>query len=835
MAWGAVSIRNLNGFLISNGVQSGDDHWGMVKGRRAAAMGSTLALLIGYGLLVGQSNPNGTVLFEKKIRPVLVEKCYPCHSEKAPKLRANLKLDSREGMLKGGDLGPALVVGKPAESPLVKALHYQDEQLRMPPSKPLDPSVVADFETWIALGAPWPDASQNLVKDPGLGGAKPWAWTAPKRIAPPIEESSPWAKTPIDQFLFAKMRLEGLSPSPEADPRVLVRRLAIDLVGVPLRTEEAEAFAEKPTREAYVALVDKLLADPGFGERWGRHWLDIARYADTSGRTVNANHPNAWRYRDYVIDALNGDKPYDLFVLEQLAGDLLPSKNEQDRAEKLIATGFLAVGPKALNERNTRQFQADLADEQLDTVFTAFLATSLACARCHDHKFDPISQKDYTRISGIFQNTDTRYGTIRLIQNIRPSKLQELPKGAKLSNPLPNLTKSEMVALQEDIQSLKAKRLELIPSGKLFTSPEGILTQVRLATAESRLESYTPEGTPKNLAMGVKDKTFPGDTPLYIRGEVDRPGQIVARGVPDWFAGTRAVRKGSGRLELAHWIASKDNPLTARVMVNRVWSHLMGRPLVETPDNFGLAGRLPTHPGLLDYLAISFVEDGWSVKRLVRQILLSRAYAQSSHADPKAMEIDPEGAYYWRMTPRRHDAEVLRDTILWLGGDLQDGRRLGSPVSLAGEGLVRGGQRQGLFTQPFNGRSVYLPVIRDNPDETLALFDFPQPDAVQGDRPTTTVASQALFLLNNPLVLRESEKLAAWLLKESPDSAEQIRKAFLVIHGRPPTSREGELGAAFLRDFRAKAFAPQSGRNKKEALAAFGQALLAHPDFLYRR
>ena len=799
-------------------------------------MGSPIALLIALGLVSSQANPGGIALFEKKIRPVLVEKCYQCHSDKAPKLRANLKLDSRDGFLKGGDLGPAIVVGKPAESALVKALHYQDEQLRMPPSKSLDPSVVADFEAWIALGAPWPEAPQNLVKDAGAGSsAKPWAWTLPKRVAPPNEETAGWAKTPIDQFLWTKMRLQGLSPSPEADPRVLVRRLAIDLVGVPLRTEEAEAFAEKPTREAFVTLVDKLLADPGFGERWGRHWLDIARYADTSGRTVNANHPNAWRYRDYVIDALNSDKPYDRFVLEQIAGDLLPAKTEQERAENLVATGFLAVGPKALNERNTKQFLADLADEQLDTVFTAFLATSLACARCHDHKFDPIPQKDYTKISGIFQNTDTRYGTIRLIQNIRPSKLQELPTGAKLANPLPNLTKSDMEALQEDIKTLRAKRLELIPSGKLFTAPEGILTQVRLATAESRLESYTPEGTPKNLAMGVKDKTFPGDTPLYIRGEVDRPGQTIPRGVPDWFAESKAVRKGSGRLELAHWIASKENPLTARVMVNRVWSHLMGRPLVETPDNFGLAGRQPTHPEFLDYLAILFVEDGWSVKRLIRQILLSRAYAQSSHADPKAMEIDPEGAYYWRMTPMRHDAEVLRDTILWLGGDLQDGRRLGSPVALAGEGLVRGGQRQGLFTQAYYGRSVYLPVIRDNPDETLALFDFPQPDAVQGDRPTTTVASQALFLLNNPLVLRESEKLAIWLLKESPENAEQIRMAFLVVHGRPPTSRESETAAAFLKDFRAKTLAPESVRNKKDALAAFGQALLAHPDFLYRR
>jgi hypothetical protein len=773
------------------------------------------------------------LFFEKHIRPVLVKECYSCHSTTARKIRGNLTLDTRGGIREGGDTGPAVVPGNPNRSLLLRALRHQGDLKPMPPKKKLGAEVIARFEQWIAMGAPDPRDGAVQARKNEIDiekGRQFWSFQPPaKKPLPPVRDAA-WPRGPIDRFLLAGLEAKGLRPVADADPRALVRRVYFDLIGLPPAPEEVEAFVKQDATDRQAALgavVDRLLAAPQFGERWGRHWLDVARYAESSGRTANFAYPHAWRYRDYVIAAFNAGKPYDQFVREQLAGDLLPARDAREKAEFLVATGFLALGAKAHDERDGRQFQMDVADEQIDATFQAFQGLTVACARCHDHKFDPIPQKDYYALAGIFRSTLTCYGTIPVFLNFHPSDVVSLPKGAGVTLPLEPLTAERRAAVEKQIKDVR-DRLAQVTGRNAFL--QRIFLRDRITTLQSRLNLYGPDGTPKALAMGVRDYSFPSDSRLYVRGELNQPGETVRRGFPQVLTRKQpAIRDGSGRRELADWIASPDNPLTARVMVNRVWLHLFGRGLVPTPDNFGASGLPASNLALLDHLAVTFVENGWSVKKLIRTIVLSRAYQLSARFDAKNFEADPDNVLVWRVPKRRLEAEALRDAMLALGGRLDLTPPKGSAQARAGEGNLGFGFRAGGPGAALadRHRTVYLPIVRDRLPELLTLFDFPDPSLIIGERTTTTVPAQALYLMNNPFVIRQAEALAERLLDRGGDDAGKLTRAYQLCYARPPSDGELRNAQKFLADYGQK-------QSRRSAWTALCQALFVSAEFCHR-
>jgi hypothetical protein len=788
--------------------------------------------------------PEQTAFFEKNIRPVLVKECYSCHAAAAKKIKGGLTLDTRDGIREGGDTGPAVVPGDPKKSLLFKAIRHQGSLKPMPPKKKLTAEVIADFEKWIAMGAPDPrDGSAKAAKAPPIDidkGRRFWSFQPPKKTTPPKVKDAAWPRGDIDRFLLAGLEAKGLRPVADADPRTLVRRVYFDLVGLPPSPEEVEAFVKKYAADRQAALgavVDKLLASPRFGERWGRHWLDVARYAESSGRTANFSYPHAWRYRDYVIAAFNADKPYDQFIREQLAGDLLSARDDKQKAELLIATGFLAIGPKAHDEFNRQQFQMDVADEQIDATFQAFQGLTVACARCHDHKFDPIPQKDYYALAGIFRSTITCYGTVPLFLNFQSSPVLTLPKDAGLIIPLEPLTEERREAIEKQIKDVR-ERMSKITGRNAFL--QRIFMRDRMTLLRSQLNQYDADGNPKALAMGVRESRFSADSKLYVRGELRQPGERVKRGFPQVLAKKQPdIRSGSGRRELADWIASKDNPLTARVMANRVWLHLFGRGLVPTPDNFGASGLPPSHPALLDHLAVHFMTPpseggdkgggGWSVKKLIRTIVLSRAYQLSSRFDAKSFEVDPDNVLVWRVPRRRLEAEPLRDAMLAVAGRLDRTPPKGSPQARAGEGNLGFGFRAGGPGAALadRHRTVYLPIVRDRLPEMLTLFDFPDPGLIIGERQTTTVPAQALFLMNNSFVIRQAEALADRLLARDGDDDARLTRAYQLCYARPPSAKELKNAQKFIKDYGEK-------KSRRSAWTALSQALFVSAEFCHR-
>jgi hypothetical protein len=618
----------------------------------------------------------------------------------------------------------------------------------------------------------------------------------------------------------------------------------LDLTGLPPTPEQIAAFEKDSSDTAFEKVVDKLLASERFGERWGRHWLDVARFAESSGKEVDFAYPQAWRYRDYVIAAFNADKPFDQFVKEQLAGDLLPATDPRRQAELQIASGFLALGPKSYIERNKTQFELDVADEQIEATTTAFLGLTVACARCHDHKFDPIPQADYYALAGIFRSTQVFAGTIRVVQNNNPGTLLTLPKDCGQPAGIAPLTSDGRAKLDKQIGEYRDKLRELQKANRLATL-EGVQTRLRMNTLEAKLPVYEADGTPKLLAMGVRDKARPADSPLYIRGEVEKPGAVVPRGfVQVVHRGTTRgadaaplALRGSGRLELAEWIASRDNPLTARVYVNRVWSHLFGRGLVATPDNFGASGEKPSHPELLDHLATTFAEDGWSTKKLIRRLVLSRAYRLASTTNAKNFETDPDNALVWRMAPRRLDAEAIRDAMLLTAGKLDLTPPVGSMVATYGEGYAAGAVLGNPPDQRDFHRAVYLPVLRGSTIESLALFDGVDGSAVVGQRAETVIPGQSHYLLNSPHVLKLAQAAAIRLAEGQRAPDERVRLAYLSCYGRPATKAEIEAALTFVNDYRDRSVkAKKTARVADyDAWTAFCQALWASGEFLSRR
>ncbi|MGE0609198.1 MAG: PSD1 and planctomycete cytochrome C domain-containing protein [Pirellulales bacterium] len=812
-----------------------------------------------------QSIPAGQLeFFERNIRPVLVKECYGCHSKDAKEVEGGLLLDTREGIRKGGEIGPAVVPGNVGQSLLIKAIKQTDDNLQMPPDKKLSAEVIANFEHWVATGAADPRDGESVVVDKYQidmqEGRKHWAYQTTKKVEAPQVKQGDWPRTDIDRFVLAALEAKELQPVGEADRRTLLRRLSFDLTGLPPTPAEAEAFSAASSSAALEEEVDRLLNSPRFGEKWARHWLDVARYAESTGKTVNFFYPQAWRYRDYVISALNNDKPYDQFIREQLAGDLMPSDDPRIEAERTIATGFLAIGPKTLNERNGLKFELDVVDEQIDVTTQAFLGITVACARCHDHKFDPIPQADYYAIAGIFRGTATFYGTVRYINAQRATPLITLSAESGVTTAASELSERERQRVEGQLQGVRASMRNNRDGLQQF------FAMGRMALLQARLDAYNDDGTPKLLAMGVRDKpatsrsesrfgqrrafgdfTYDGmrtigDSPIYVRGEPDQPSEaLVPRGT------LQVIRSepldipsaSSGRLEFAEWIASRENPLTARVMANRVWLQLFGRGLVPTAGDFGMAGRPPSHPELLDHLAIRFMDDGWSVKKLIKYIVMSRAYQLSSTSYTAAMEIDPDNNLLWRMQPRRLDAESLRDAMLAVSEQLDEMPPAGSAVAQAGEGPVTSFGPSPALAAVNDARnryrSIYLPIIRDNVPEALALFDASDPSLIAVSRERTTVPSQALFLLNNDFVMRAADAAAEKLL-EKENAADRIHDSFVRFFGRPPTPDEQSGAIKFIDAYQmqlTKDSVPQS-RQEREAWSVFCQSLFASAEFQYR-
>lgn len=782
----------------------------------------------------------GTAFFESKIRPVLVNQCYECHSNESGKSKGGLLLDTMHSTRAGGDTGPAVAPGDPAKSLLLTAIQHTNPDLEMPPKKEkLSAAVIADFAEWIKMGAPDPRTSAAKVADrPPVdleSGRKFWSYKKP--VAPPLPPITrkDWPLRELDHFVLAKLEENSLAPSDDADAVIFLRRLYFDLIGLPPTPEQAAAFSMANLE----ATVDGLLSSPRFGERWGRHWLDVARFAESNGRESNLSFPHAWRYRDYVIDAVNADIPFDRFITEQIAGDLLPAKDDAARARLLIATGFLAIGAKGLNEQNKEQFAADVADEQLDAVTRAVMAGSVACARCHDHKTEPFSMEDYYALAGVFKSTKTYYGNWIDSENNNAGRLIRLPELPGQLIPNRSITPEKVVQLKEDLVKLSREEYEQTQyalkaklEGRDISSEffKMLQTAIRILWTrggiEGQLQTVDDKGRALPLCMGVMDAEKIEDSQLYDRGEIAHPVKAVPRAFPRVIEIKADVpKKQSGRLEFARWLTSREHPLTARVMANRVWSHLFGAGIVRTVDNFGFSGERPSHPELLDHLAIRFMDKGWSVKALVRETVLSRAYRQASTYRADVFEKDPDNRLLWRAPKRRLDAEVIRDSMLAVSGLLDTTRRPGSLVAeLDGQSvsLIGFNPKIPADLDGSRRRSVYLPVIRDHLPDVLEQFDAANPNLVTGDRDVTNVPLQALYLLNGAFVQEQAAALAQRVIKERPSLSERIRLAFILCFNRTPDEKEQRLSEVFFQS---------SASDDPKFMAAFCQSLLSSAEF----
>jgi hypothetical protein len=759
--------------------------------------------------------PDQLKFFESTIRPILVDQCYGCHSAQSGRSRGGYLIDTREGARKGGGSGPGIVPGKPDESLLIQAVRYHDEDLQMPPKGKLTDDQIKALERWVAMGAP--DPRESATAKPAAGGGAPaelpageltkadiekgrswWAYVTPKpRQAPAVTDGS-WPTSDIDRFVLAALESKGLAPVKDAAAVDLVRRVTFDLTGLPPTPAEVAAFLGDKRRDAYERLVDRLLASRAFAEHWGRHWLDVARYAESSGREGNSVYPYAWRYRDWVIDAFDRNLPYDQFLRQQLAGDLLSVSGADDHAAKTIATGFLAVGSKAQRTRSKEQFAMDLADEQIDAFSQAMLGTTIACARCHDHKFDPITQRDYYALAGIFLSTETYYGTSRSQGNQQPSMLISLPADAKVPNG-PTLTALQRAAyerIQEQLDQ-NVDRQQGNQKVQARQAAEGF------AAMMTRFDDDGRATAANRLAMGVREKVEDVDARILARGELDKAGPSVPRGFPEVLTagGTEQISLGSGRLQLANWVSAPSNPLTARVFVNRAWAWVFGVGIVPTPDNFGTSGVAPTHPELLDRLACDFMADGWDVKALVRKLVLTRTYRLASAGNRDNAAIDPDVTWLWRARDRRLPAESIRDAMLSCAGAI-DEPPVGSSVgSFEGGFGQRGEQLAQILLRDIDARSVYLPVVRDFQNEALDAFDFADPSFVTGDRDETTVATQALYLMNDERVMELAMRMARRLMRMDATDRQRITFAFQLAFGREPSAAEERAVVSFLRDF----------------------------------
>jgi len=778
--------------------------------------------------------------FESKIRPLLIEHCIDCHGEDSQE--SDLRLDTLSGMLTGGKAGPSLTPGKPKGSLIVTAISYRDSDLKMPPEEKLSKQEIENLTRWVEMGAPHPEAGeiQNSVQPNRhidiVAGRKHWAFQPVRNPVVPIRRDEKAKSNPIDAFLELSQLNHSIHPLGLADKRTLIRRATFDLIGLPPTVAEINHFLNDQTEDAFARVIDRLLASPHYGEHQARHWLDLARYADSNGLDENVAHGNAWRYRDYVVQALNSDKPYSEFISEQIAGDLLDSGTDlQLRNERLIATGFLVLGPKVLAEVDGQKMEMDIVDEQLDTIGRSMMGLTFGCARCHDHKFDPIGQDDYYAMAGIFKSTramETFEKVARWNENeiALPADLEiKDAHAAKVSEQQQKISSLIAVATQQ----LQPPTGETVPADVEKRFPGE--TQEKLKTLRADLKKIE-EATPvMPTAMGVIDGTI-NDTEIHLRGSHLTLGNTVPRRFPRVIAGDDQPpfpTEHSGRLEFANWLTSGKHPLTARVMVNRIWHWHFGTGLVPTVDNFGLQGAKPTHPELLNWLATRFVEQGWSIKAMHRQIMLSEAYQRSSGYDAKNAEIDPGNQFYWKYNIRRLEAESIRDALLSVSGTLD--RTMGG-------NLLKVKNRDYLFNHTsedkstyhdIRRRSIYVPVIRNHLYDLFQLFDYTDASVLNGNRESSTIAPQALMLMNSELITDLTTVMSNELINNYDDTDDRIQELFLRTYGREPSVNERLRVVQFIEKFSKLNAGHQDAQSK--AWQAVCQSMVSSSEFLYLR
>lgn len=1043
--------------------------------------------------------PEQATFFETKVRPVLADQCYKCHGEK--KHSGNLRVDSREAILKGGDFGPSMVPGDPEKSKIIEAIRYANHDLQMPPAGKLPDEQIKALEDWVKMGAPWPGGETKTAD--AAPPAKVWKitdaqrqwWSLQpvKKVAPPaVKTPNPlgkgakevWTQSAIDNFILARLEAAGLKPNPPADKRTLVRRAYFDLIGLPPSPEEVEAFINDKAPNAYEKVVDKLLASPQYGERWGRRWLDVARYADSNGLDENTAFGNAWRYRDYVIAAFNKDKPYNEFIKEQIAGDLMPTDDPQMRNERLTATAFMSLGPKVLAEPDKPKLAMDIVDEQIDTTSKSVLALTIGCARCHDHKFDPIPTKDYYALAGIFKSTRTmqNLNTVAKVFE-RPLaspeveaqikvKQEDVKKAQGEAKKISDAANAELIAgwkrdlgkyvlagweasqqtglfsladspveangpFRQVIEAEKYNRgdfpknfdsygkdIGVIESGGVGTFAEWDITvpdagdyqvELRYAAQEMRAVrlklneqtiaenaaadvtgSWNPDGQkwevqgvfkfvagknvlrleakgaiphfdkifvtaakapnaqkaptrtlpqiagarklvpgvvqawakvlrplqsnaafdawdnlalapddefnsaaqkideqingdnkdfePIRMALNAKkgpfsvpdkaEELYPKETKerlakanedvkkaqdavpdapmaiavsdadkienvrVHLRGSTQNLGDEVPRHFLTVLEGEEQKPlpdNTSGRLQFAEWMTSEKQPLTPRVMVNRIWAGHFGEGLVRTPDNFGLRGELPTHPELLDYLSATFVENGWSMKKMHKMIMLSSTYQMSSATNDVGELKDPDNKLWWRANRRRLEAEPLRDSLLQVAGqlDLSPG---GTLLMAKNFDYVTNDQSRNSAQYDKPRRSIYLPVIRNAVYDFFQAFDFGDPSFVNGQRAATTIAPQALYMMNSPFVMEQARHFAENLLAQKDKSdADLLKAAYLRAYGHAPEASDITRATSFLTryDDKLKTLEPDAEKRRLKVWTGLCQVLLSANEFVY--
>ena len=787
--------------------------------------------------------PEQLQFFETKVRPILVANCQKCHSGKEPK--GDLSLDSRGGLIAGGESGDVVVPGQPQKSLLVEAINRTS--IEMPPDKKLADADIATLTEWVKLGAPWPD--EPGASGPALRKSRGkitdedrsyWAFQPVKKTAAPETEEDGWSRGSIDRYLLAKMIQEGLHPSAEADKATLVRRVTFDLLGLPPSPEEVAAFVSDNGPDAYERLIDRLLASPLYGERWARHWLDLVRYAESDGYKQDGYRPSAWRYRDYVIRSLNADKPYDRFVQEQIAGDEIAPEDP----EALVATGYYRLGIYEYNQRDVRNQWNIILNDITDVTADVFLGMGMSCARCHDHKFDPILQKDYYRLQAFFapiiQRDDVPAATPQACSDYREKLKAWEEKTADLRRQIDEIEKPHVDAAAKAFIAKFPVDIE-----PLFSKPEGERTPlesqlVRLAgrqiveeggkvdfTKKLKGDEKTKwEGLKKQLAEQEKTKPQPLPEAMMVSdvGPVASPVVIPGKRRPEEIAPgvlsvlnpapleilqpSTALNSTGRRTALAQWLTRPDNPLTPRVMVNRIWQYHFGKGLVESSSDFGRLGQPPSHPELLDSLAADFVEGSWSMKDVHRRLLSSAAYRQVSHGSTAndSTAKDPGNKWVARMPVRRLGAEQIRDAALTATGEL-DGTR-GGP----------GGDNAS------SRRSIYLKVLRNKRDDLLDVFDVPDGSSSIPERNVTTTPTQSLLMINGPWMLARAKALAERIEREQSAATKEqkIAAVFGNLFGRAPTADEAATASAFLGD-----------GNSKERLIDLCHVLLNSNEFLY--
>jgi hypothetical protein len=898
------------------------------------------------------ADARGVEFFEAKIRPVLVENCYSCHSAQAGKKKGGLALDTRAGVLKGGDTGPALVAGQPDKSLLLAAI-VQDGDLKMPPRKKLPDTVIADFRRWIEMGAPDPRERTETAKGIDWQTARRFWSFRPVRPQPlpPVRDTA-WPKNEVDHFILARIEAQGLRPAPAADKRTLIRRATFDLIGLPPTPEEIDAFLADDSPRAFERVVDRLLASPHYGERWARHWLDVARYAEDQAHTFAVKpYGEAHRYRDWVIDALNADLPYDRFVTLQVAADLVEGDNYRD----LPALGFFGLGAQYYKNSDAARAAADELDDRVDTLARGILGLTISCARCHDHKYDPIPTQDYYSLAGVFQSTkladlplagkaeaeryregqrqmleadkrlkdfvrtektrlaEARAGEVaayvlaawkvqarrqaepkfspaeqarqdgleataldRCLKLLEPANKagqtvaelaacrKQMPphpqplspkgRGEKEGLPSPPLRGrgvggegavlpepgADVVRAARDLQERTRALLARngLPAGQsrdeltaLFFGDKGVFAipdsdlparlspdgKSRLEALKAGLEAAKKSAPPAPPMTHAITEGSPTDLRVFIRGNPAQQGEAAPRRFLRILVGDDPPRftQGSGRLELARALASRDNPLTPRVLVNRVWAWHFGRGIVGTPSNFGKLGERPTHPELLDHLTARFIANGWSLKWLHREIVLSATYRLASVNDAEGLKKDPDNRLLGHGNRRRLDVESWRDALLAAAGRLD--RSFGGKTI----DLNAGDNRR---------RTVYCKVSRHELNGLLRLFDFPDANITSERRTETTVPQQQLFVLNGPFFVAQAKALAARLQTEAADDASRVRRAYLLAYGRPATDVEVSLALHYLS---ARDDPEETKRNQLTRWERYTQALLAANEFLY--